>query len=123
MTSAASGSEMFDSYSAQCQGKDAKGNGPTATSLRNPPASLTQLARKNNGRFPGNHAANVLRKGQRALMVHADMPVWVPLFSSVSGRDDSITQSERTGRRNNAYGRIGKSPGKLTTSEWKPWLW
>jgi mono/diheme cytochrome c family protein len=92
VTSAASGSEMFNSYCAPCHGKDAKGNGPAATSLRNPPANLTQLAKKNNGRFPGDHVANVLRKGVAGAHGSSDMPVWGPLFSSVSGRDDSIIQ-------------------------------
>ena len=63
MTSASSGSEMFNSYCAPCHGKDAKGNGPAASSLKNPPADLTQLARKNSGKFPADHVANVLRTG------------------------------------------------------------
>jgi len=92
MTSAASGSEMFNSYCAPCHGKDAKGNGPAATSLRNPPANLTQLAKKNNGKFPADHVASVLRSGVSGAHGSSDMPVWGPLFSSVSGRDDSIIQ-------------------------------
>ena len=92
MTSAASGSEMFNSYCAPCHGKDAKGNGPAATSLRIPPVNLTQLAKKNNGKFPGDHVASVLRKGVAGAHGSSDMPVWGPLFSSVSGRDDSIIQ-------------------------------
>lgn len=92
MTSAASGSEMFNSYCAPCHGKDGKGNGPAATSLRNPPANLTQLAKKNNGKFPADHVASVLRNGVSGAHGSSDMPVWGPLFSTVSGRDDSITQ-------------------------------
>ena len=92
MTSAASGSEMFNSYCAPCHGKDAKGNGPAATALRNPPANLTQLAMKNNGKFPADHVASVLRSGVSGAHGSSDMPVWGPLFSSVSGRDDSIIQ-------------------------------
>jgi len=92
MTSAASGSEMFNSYCAPCHGKDAKGNGPAATSLKNPPANLTQLAKKNNGKFPADHVSSVLRSGVAGAHGSSDMPVWGPLFSSVSGRDDSIIQ-------------------------------
>ena len=92
MTSAASGSEMFNSYCAPCHGKDAKGNGPAATALRNPPANLTQLAMKNNGKFPADHVASVLRSGVSGAHGSSDMPVWGPLFSSISGRDDSIIQ-------------------------------
>jgi mono/diheme cytochrome c family protein len=92
MTSATSGSEMFNSYCAPCHGKDAKGNGPAATELKNPPANLTQLAKKNNGKFPADHIASVLRSGVAGAHGSSDMPVWGPLFSAVSGRDDSIVQ-------------------------------
>jgi hypothetical protein len=54
---------MFNSYSAPAHGKDAKGNGPAATALKNPPANLTQLAKKNNGEFPADGVASVLRSG------------------------------------------------------------
>ncbi len=92
LTSAASGSEMFNSYCAPCHGKDAKGNGPAATALKDPPANLTQLAKKNNGKFPANHVATVLRSGVAGAHGSSDMPIWGPLFSSVSGRDESIVQ-------------------------------
>jgi mono/diheme cytochrome c family protein len=92
MTSAASGSEMFNSYCAPCHGKDAKGNGPAATALKNPPANLTQLAKKNNGKFPADHVANILRSGVAGAHGSTDMPVWGPLFSQVSGRDDAVIQ-------------------------------
>lgn len=96
MTSAASGSEMFNSYCAPCHGKDARGNGPAATSLRNPPANLTQLAKKNNGKFPADHVATVLRNGVSGAHGSSDMPVWGPLFSPVSGHDEAIVQMRIT---------------------------
>lgn len=92
MTSPASGSEMFNSYCAPCHGKDAKGNGPAATALKNPPANLTQLAKKNGGKFPADHVATVLRSGVAGAHGSVDMPVWGPLFSTVSGKDQSIVQ-------------------------------
>jgi mono/diheme cytochrome c family protein len=92
MTSAASGSEMFNSYCAACHGKDAKGDGPAASSLKVPPADLTQMAVKNNGKFPADHVANELRTGVAGAHGSNDMPVWGPLFSSVSGRDDAVVQ-------------------------------
>ena len=91
MTSATSGSEMFNSYCAPCHGKD-QGNGPAATALKNPPANLTQLAKKINGKFPADGVASVLRSGVAGAHGSSDMPVWGPLFSAVSGRDDSIVQ-------------------------------
>ncbi len=92
MTSAASGSEMFNSYCATCHGKDAKGDGPAASSLKVPPADLTQLAKKNNGKFPADHVANELRSGVAGPHGSAEMPVWGPLFSQVSSRDEAIVQ-------------------------------
>jgi len=91
-TSASSGSEMFNSYCAPCHGKDGKGNGPAATALKNPPANLTQLAKKNNGKFPAEHVNTVLKNGVSGAHGSTDMPVWGPLFSQVSGRDDALVQ-------------------------------
>jgi len=91
-TSAASGSEMFNSYCAACHGKDAKGNGPAAASLKVPPANLTELAKKNNGKFPADHVSNILRSGVSGAHGSVDMPIWGPLFSQVSGHDDTIVQ-------------------------------
>lgn len=92
MTSAASGSEMYASYCAPCHGKGGKGDGPAASALKIPPANLTELAKKNNGKFPADHVAADLRSGLTGAHGSKDMPVWGPLFSSVSGRDDAIVQ-------------------------------
>ena len=91
-TSANSGFEMFDSYCAPCHGKDGKGNGPAATSLKNPPANLTELAKKNNGKFPADHVVKVLKSGVSGAHGSTEMPVWGPLLSQVSGRDERIVQ-------------------------------
>jgi|SRR5271157_1353504 len=93
MTSAASGSEMFNSYCAACHGKNGKGNGPAATALKVPPASLAQLSKKNNGKFPADHVATILRNGSStAAHGSSDMPIWGPLFSQVSGRDTGVVE-------------------------------
>src|SRR5579864_3379474 len=80
-----SGKEMFNSYCAVCHGKDAKGGGPAASAMKTPPADLTLLAQKNGGKFPAQHVAAVI-KGQASTPSHGsqDMPVWGPLFSSIS---------------------------------------
>ena len=83
---------MFRSYCAPCHGKDAKGNGPAASALKNPPANLTLLAKKNNGKFPADHVASVLRRGVSGAHGSTDMPVWGPLFASISDNDESIVQ-------------------------------
>lgn len=89
-----SGKEMFDSYCAVCHGKDGKGNGPAATAMKTPPTDLTLLAKKEGGKYPAAHVAAVIR-GQATTPSHGsqDMPVWGPLFSSISqGHDAQVQQ-------------------------------
>jgi len=89
-----SGKEMFNSYCAVCHGKDGKGNGPAASAMKTPPIDLTALASKNGGKYPSAHVAAVIR-GQAGLASHgsADMPVWGPLFSSISqGHEAQVQQ-------------------------------
>jgi mono/diheme cytochrome c family protein len=79
-----SGAHMFKAYCAACHGKDAKGNGPIAGALKQAPADLTTLSKRNGGRFPSSYVQDVLRNGVKA-PVHGDaeMPVWGPLFRSM----------------------------------------
>jgi mono/diheme cytochrome c family protein len=89
-----SGKEMYDSYCAVCHGKDAKGNGPAASAMKTPPNDLTQLAKNNGGKYPAAHVAAVLR-GQAITPSHGsqEMPIWGPLFSSISqGREAQVQQ-------------------------------
>jgi mono/diheme cytochrome c family protein len=89
-TSPTSGEEMFSSYCASCHGKDAKGNGPAASALKTAPADLTMLAKNNGGKFPSVHVATVLRTGVSGAHGSSDMPVWGPLFLSLSGGDQAL---------------------------------
>lgn len=89
-----SGKEMFDSYCAVCHGKDGKGNGPAAPAMKTWPTDLSQLAQKNGGKFPAAHVAAVIR-GEAVTPSHGsqDMPMWGPLFSSISqGHDAQVQQ-------------------------------
>ena len=81
MTSPASGKEMFMSYCASCHDKGAKGDGPAANALKQLPADLTTLAKRNGGKYPSDKVTAILR-GQTSLMAHGDqeMPVWGPVF-------------------------------------------
>jgi mono/diheme cytochrome c family protein len=90
-TSPASGGEMFKTYCAVCHGKDAKGGGPAAVELKKAPPDLTTLAKRHDGKFPGDYVANMLRNGAK-VPAHgsSDMPVWGPLFASISGRDPAL---------------------------------
>jgi mono/diheme cytochrome c family protein len=92
-TSAASGRQMFDNYCASCHGTDGKGSGPAAAALKTPPADLTTLSKSNGGKFPDMKVSATLR-GEADLPAHGskDMPVWGPLFRSVSGGHESEVQ-------------------------------
>jgi len=84
--SPASGADMYKNYCAVCHGLDGKGDGPAAAAMKTPPADLTQLAKKNNGQYPGLKVAAAIR-GEGAPTAHGtkEMPVWGPLFRSISG--------------------------------------
>jgi mono/diheme cytochrome c family protein len=108
-TSAASGEEMYVSYCAVCHGKDGKGNGPAAAAMKLPPSDLTQLAKKNGGKFPTAHIYQVIR-GDASLAAHGskDMPVWGPVFRALSGHDEAKVQL----RINNLTSYIGTMQAK-----------
>ncbi len=89
-----SGKDMFNSYCAVCHGTDGKGNGPAASAMKTAPADLVLLAQKSGGKYPAAHVAAVI-KGQASTPSHGsqDMPVWGPLFSSISqGHEGQVQQ-------------------------------
>jgi len=93
-TASNSGQEMFNSYCAVCHGKDAKGNGPAASAMKTSPSDLSLLAQKNGGKYPAAHVASVI-KGTASTPSHGsqEMPVWGPLFSSISqGHEAQVQQ-------------------------------
>lgn len=87
-----SGAGMFKDYCAVCHGKDAKGNGPAASELKQAPANLTTLAKRHGGKFPDMYVEEVLRNGAKA-PAHGDaeMPVWGPLFRTMDSDQRSCT--------------------------------
>jgi mono/diheme cytochrome c family protein len=90
-TATVNGADLFKEYCAVCHGTDAKGSGPAADALKKRPADLTQLTRKNNGSFPELHVMNYI-KGEDIVAAHGtrDMPVWGPIFGSMSSNQDLV---------------------------------
>jgi mono/diheme cytochrome c family protein len=91
-TTPTSGVEMYHSYCAVCHGLDGRGNGPAAPALKQQPPDLTQLSRKNGGKFPDFRIANVIQ-GDSLPIAHGsrDMPVWGDVFRSMQ-RDDTMVK-------------------------------
>ena len=83
-TNPTDGKVMYQSYCAPCHGVDGRGNGPAASAMKTQPVDLTQLARKNHGKYPENHIVSVLQFGS-TLPAHgsAAMPVWGHLFEKI----------------------------------------
>jgi mono/diheme cytochrome c family protein len=71
------GHHTYLNLCASCHGKSGKGDGPMVPELVNKPIDLTQIARKNNGKFPFWHVFQTI-DGRRIPRAHggADMPVW-----------------------------------------------
>ena len=88
-TIAASGKQTYKQYCASCHGIDARGDGPAAFVLKTPPADLTTLAKRHEGKFPYEYVFDVLRFGTR-VVAHgsSDMPIWGPIFGSMDNYDE-----------------------------------
>lgn len=84
-TPATSGKQMFTSYCAPCHGVDGRGHGPAAAALKTQPTDLTELSRKNHGRFPDTHIVSVMQFGSD-VPAHgsAEMPVWGPILAKMN---------------------------------------
>ena len=92
-TTPTSGKEMYDAYCASCHGKDGKGDGPAAPALKMPVTNLTTLAAKSGGTFPAAHVAAMIQ-GDAMTPAHGskDMPIWGPIFMSISGHSKADVQ-------------------------------
>jgi mono/diheme cytochrome c family protein len=80
-TSPSSGSEMYRAYCAACHGLGGKGDGPASSALKSAPADLTQLAKRNSGKFPELQVFGAIN-GDLRVPAHGskDMPVWGVVF-------------------------------------------
>ncbi|HEX8711472.1 MAG TPA: c-type cytochrome [Terracidiphilus sp.] len=78
-----SGRQMYASYCASCHGMDGRGNGPVAADLKTQPTDLTQLARRNHGKYPDVRVISVLKQGT-SVPAHGNavMPVWGPILNA-----------------------------------------
>jgi mono/diheme cytochrome c family protein len=89
------GEDLFLHYCAVCHGKDARGGGPAASALKKAPADLTQITRRNNGKFPELRVQNVIN-GEDVLAAHGsrDMPTWGEALRSLQATGQTGGTSE-----------------------------
>lgn len=82
------GRDTFLRHCASCHGEGGRGDGPLAASLTTPPADLTRIAARNEGRFDERALMRVV-DGRREVAAHGDrdMPVWGAVFEE-EGRDE-----------------------------------
>ena len=87
-TSASSGKEMYRAYCAACHGTDGKGDGPASEALKSRPLDLTNLAKRNGGKFPELRVFGAIN-GDLHITAHGskDMPTWGVVFGQMDGTD------------------------------------
>lgn len=92
ITPVAVGQEMFRLDCAPCHGLDAKGRGPAAPALKNKPTDLTQLSKRNSGKFPSAMVESAIQ-GNRFIPAHGsrEMPIWGDAFRSLN-RDEALVK-------------------------------
>jgi len=78
------GPDLFRAYCASCHGKDGKGNGPAAATLKATVPDLTIITVNNDGNFPVARIKRIIM-GEGMIASHGsrEMPVWGPIFHQV----------------------------------------
>ena len=84
-TGAIDGKGLYQEFCASCHGRDARGNGPAAASLKIPATDLTHIAKQSGGNFPDTKILSILN-GEAVAGAHGnrDMPVWGKAFNEIS---------------------------------------
>ncbi len=83
---AVQGGALFLTYCASCHGEKANGQGQVAAAMKNKPADLTQIAKKNGGTFPGDRVYRSI-DGRNPAAGHGgqSMPVWGDALKRAEG--------------------------------------
>ncbi len=73
---------LFVEHCAACHGRDGKGGGVAASTLRTPPPDLTRLARDNAGQFPLQRVMRTIDGRDVRPHGRRDMPMWGEEFAA-----------------------------------------
>jgi mono/diheme cytochrome c family protein len=84
------GPALFKAYCAVCHGKDGKGGGPMAKSLKVMPPDLTRIAARNGGQYPLQRVEKIIASQEPVPAGHGtrEMPIWGPIFSQIAWDQD-----------------------------------
>jgi mono/diheme cytochrome c family protein len=84
------GSEIFRQYCASCHGSDARGHGPVSAALKRGAPDLTQISKRNSGKFPAQQVRDIIEGKDASQTAHGsrEMPVWGPVFHRVEWDQD-----------------------------------
>jgi len=95
----AGGEIEYQRYCAICHEVDGKGQGLMTKLLTIPPANLTQLTKKNGGKFPFWQVYRVI-DGREEIRGHGtrEMPIWGARFEAAAGGNDSGARSQVAGQ-------------------------
>jgi mono/diheme cytochrome c family protein len=95
---AEAGKMYYRQYCASCHGITGKGDGPMAVALKSKTPDLTELAKKNGGKFPYMDVLDII-DGERTMASHGskEMPAWGQTFQADIGADP-MTQAAVRGR-------------------------
>ena len=87
-----SGADTYAFHCAPCHGKEGRGDGPVALSLRSKPSDLTTLARRHRNQFPRDQALDFILGRSRRVPGHgsSEMPRWGPFFQEINPFDSPI---------------------------------
>jgi len=92
ITPVAAGQETFRTYCASCHGLDARGASSAAAGLKHKPPDLTQLSKRNGGKFPSVLIEDTLQDNH-LISAHGsrNMPVWGEAFRNAN-RDETLVK-------------------------------
>ncbi|MGA3041782.1 MAG: c-type cytochrome [Bryobacteraceae bacterium] len=89
-TQAMAGKDLFREYCAVCHGTSGKGDGPAAAGLKVPPSDLTQISKKNGGKYPELLVQHTIKGETEGPIAHGspEMPVWGYIFRHMAANED-----------------------------------
>jgi mono/diheme cytochrome c family protein len=96
LAAALMGSKTFRTYCASCHGGTGHGDGPLAGRLRFAPPDLTEIAKRNAGKFAFDKIARII-DGREPVKGHGgpDMPIWGDAFSDSRDGYDAVAVKQK----------------------------